>query len=54
MTRSVAVKTFLEKDSVRGKIPAGEFMEFWKLCSEEERTEFGAFAGKAIGVEVTV
>jgi hypothetical protein len=46
------VKTWLEKDSVRGKIPAAEFMAFWKATDEEERKQFAATSAKMLGIEV--
>jgi hypothetical protein len=53
MTRALAVKAYFEKDSVREKVNNTEFMAFWKSLSEEEKTEFGAGAGKELGVEIT-
>lgn len=47
-----AVKTWLERDSVRGKISAGEFMAFWKACSETERHEFAATSCRMLGIEL--
>lgn len=36
---AVIVKNFLNRDSPR-TVEAGEFMNFWKGCSTDERNEF--------------
>ena len=52
MTRTVAVKSFLEKDSSR-PITNTEFMAFWKVCTDTERQEFAVSAARQLGVELT-
>lgn len=50
MGRASAVKAFLERDSSRGPIPAGEFMAFWKACTDSEKVAFSTFAASELGV----
>lgn len=37
--RTTAIKNFVNEGSSR-PVTNSEFMEFWKACSEDERTQF--------------
>lgn len=53
MKALMAIKTYLEKDSVQGRIPLSEFKKFLETCTEKEREEFAKVAAKELGVELT-
>ena len=48
----VAVKMYLEEGAQ--KIPATEFMAFWKACSDLEKKAFSETAARNLGVELAV
>lgn len=50
---SVAIKQFMEKDSVRAKLDIRELGEFKKACTPEEFRGYAEGAAKALGVELT-
>lgn len=51
VTRAVAVKRYLERDAQ--PIATREMYDFWKSCSEAEKKQFGDFAAKALGLELS-
>lgn len=51
MTRTKAVLEFLNTNTSK-PVPNSEFMEFWKVCSSEERAEYATYAARAIGAEI--
>ena len=53
MSGMSAIKTFLEKDSVREKVTSRELIDFKHACTDREWEEFGTQAAAAIGVELS-
>ena len=52
MSKVLAVKKYLEKDSEIGIVPTSEMAEFWKSCSREDKADFARVAAKELGVEL--
>ena len=52
MKKLMAIKIYLEKGSVVGKISLKEFKEFIETCTEEEKQAFAETSAKELEVEL--